>query len=46
MDLAHDRDGRPVTRRLERSALTGETSADDEDVVCRHGGGAYLSGEF
>jgi hypothetical protein len=36
VDLAHDCHGRPRARRRQGSALTGETGADDQDVVCGH----------
>ena len=41
VDLAHDGDGRPGARGGERSALAGQSGADDEDVVCGHGGRVY-----
>ena len=36
MDLAHDRHRRPRAGRRQGGPLTGETGADDQDVVCGH----------
>ena len=43
VDLAHDGDGRAGARRGDRGALAGQAGADDEDVVCGHGGRVYKS---
>ena len=42
VDLAQKRHRRPRVRGGQRRALAGETRADDEDVVCRHGAGFYV----
>jgi hypothetical protein len=36
MDLAHDRHAHTLAGGSERGALTGETSADDQDVMLGH----------
>ena len=42
MDLAHDGHRRPGARGGERGALAGQSGADDEDVMCGHGGRVYI----
>jgi hypothetical protein len=41
VDLGHDGHGRPRFGGGKGGPLTGEAGADDEDVVCGHGGRSY-----